>query len=137
MDPRAARDAGLDPVELLIAAIDEEKDPRCLLLALEAVRKLCDTWGGVPDDLAGGWDEVWDILACYFPVGFTPADDGAVRVTREDILAGLVAAMTCHRAFAGPAVKLAVEKLGSTLQHVSLDAVGSTGKISWCRGVAC
>ncbi|KDD72498.1 hypothetical protein H632_c3270p0, partial [Helicosporidium sp. ATCC 50920] len=77
--------------ETVVAAVDGEKDPRCLLQAFACVRALLEAHDLCADDaqaqarLEAGGADLFDVLACYFPVLFTPraGDDGSI--TREDL----------------------------------------------------
>ena len=57
------------------------------------------------------------MLACYFPITYAPpASPGAVVITREQLVAGVAAALAAVPEFAPYAVPLVLEKLGSSLR---------------------
>lgn len=61
-------------------------------------------------------EELCDVLACYFPITFTPPPDDVRGVTREDLHAALQATMACTEAFAPHILPLILEKLTSSLR---------------------
>ena len=57
------------------------------------------------------------MLACYFPITYAPpASPGPDIITREQLVAGVAAALAAVPAFAPYALPLVLEKLGSSLR---------------------
>ena len=56
------------------------------------------------------------MLACYFPVTFTPPPGDPNRITCAELAAGLEASLAAEPLFAPHLVPLAMEKLSSTLR---------------------
>ena len=56
------------------------------------------------------------MLACYFPVTFTPPPGDPHRISRADLAAGLQACLAAEPRFAPHVVPLACEKLESSLR---------------------
>jgi DNA repair/transcription protein MET18/MMS19 len=63
-------------------------------------------------------EELFEVLACYFPVTFTPPPGDPNRITRAELAAGLEASLAAEPLFAPHLVPLAMEKLSSTLRCV-------------------
>lgn len=64
--------------------------------------------------------ELVDVLACYFPITYAPpAAPGPDVITREQLVAGVAAALASAPAFAPYALPLILEKLGSSLRCVA------------------
>ena len=63
-------------VSEVVAAVDGERDPRCLLLSFRIVRQLVVVLrGGGPGGqavLSDSAEELFDVIACYFPISFVP-----------------------------------------------------------------
>lgn len=60
------------------------------------------------------------MLACYFPITYAPpAAPGPEVITREQLVAGVAAALAAATAFAPYALPLILEKLGSSLRCVA------------------
>lgn len=59
-------------VYAVLAAIEEEKDPRCLLVAFQLVEHLVRLFPATDGPLADCAGDVFDIVSRYFPVSFTP-----------------------------------------------------------------
>jgi DNA repair/transcription protein MET18/MMS19 len=57
-----------------------------------------------------------DVLACYFPITYSPPAGGADVIAREQLVAGVAAALAAAPAFAPHAMPLVLEKLGSSLR---------------------
>ena len=124
-----------EQIESVVAACDGEKDPRNVLLLCELwtalPRAFCgDTAGGAiagpsktvkTDDTAGvakrraafasAAEELYDVVAAYFPVSFRPPPGDSVRVTREQLAATLRGAMCASGDFAPWAVPHVLESL--------------------------
>lgn len=56
----------------VIAAIEEEKDPRCLLLAFRIIQILGRLYPDPDGPIAECADEVFDVVSRYFPISFKP-----------------------------------------------------------------
>jgi hypothetical protein len=63
---------GDDLVYGVCAAIDEEKDPRCLLLAFHIVELLVQLFPDADGPLASCAEDLFDIISRYFPISFSP-----------------------------------------------------------------
>ena len=130
------KDYGPIVLEGLIGAMDGEKDPRCLLLALKAVGKAVRSFSYVLDEnnisrsednlmmiegaqtaslfassiqyplfvlpnpavqshkvMAG---KIFDSVACYFPITFTPPPDDPFGVTPEALISALQDSLCSH-----------------------------------------
>lgn len=131
------KDYGLLVLEGMISAIDSEKDPRCLLLALKVFAKAVQSFSYVLDEsnnsqppdtlmvtedthaktslfsssiqypsfvlpnpvaqshivLAG---KVFDSVACYFPITFTPPPDDPFGVAPEALISALQDSLCSH-----------------------------------------
>ncbi|XP_037079500.1 MMS19 nucleotide excision repair protein homolog [Pollicipes pollicipes] len=108
---------GADLVLGCVQSMEGEKDPRNLLTVFAAVRLLV---AAVPlEPLA---EELFEMLACYFPVDFTPPEGSAHGVTRQMLADALADVMACSGQFAEFCVPLALEKLNSDLTQAKLDA---------------
>lgn len=124
---RAAALQGVDVLEGTIAAVDGEKDPRCLLLAFKAVATVAQLHCQPGMDAAAlqqAAPELVDILACYFPVQYTEPAGVPGVVTRAELVSELHAAMASAPAFAEAVVPLLLEKLSSALERAKVDALG-------------
>ncbi len=83
-------------LEGTIAAVDGEKDPRCLLLAFRCVAAAAQLFlapGVDPEPLRQAAAELADVLSCYFPIQYSPPAGLAGAVGREELVAALAAAM--------------------------------------------
>ena len=104
-----------------IAAVDGEKDPRCLGLAFRLWPRLASLFPPDGAAMRACAEEMHDVLACYFPLVFNPPPgapaDKKHRQTRDALAADLAAALTCTPAFAPFAMPLLVGKLAVPTDH--------------------
>lgn len=132
----AAALAGVDLVEGTVSTVDEEKDPRCLLVAFECVKvcvQIYQTPGAPQDHMTLGAAELFDVVCCYFPISFTPPKkEGFPAITREDLKGSLEEALTCSPRFSEWGVPLLLEKLSSVIRQAKLDSLSLL--VQCCRG---
>ena len=88
-------------------------------------------------------DELFDIVACYFPISFTPPPDSPHQITRAQLTGELEATLTASPLFAHHLLPLLLEKLSSSLRWVPWDRAGLqvgvwdvTGEVSGRLGSA-
>ncbi|GIL46512.1 hypothetical protein Vafri_3508, partial [Volvox africanus] len=131
---RWSRLAGRLAVPLLdafLGAADGEKDPRCLLLAFEAVEALCEMHHAPGVDAAPLrqlGDEVADWASSYFPISFNPPPNlarGPAAITRADLSSALETALAASPFLAGGVLPLLVEKLSSTYRPAKEDSLSA------------
>ena len=107
-----------------IAAVDGEKDPRCLGLAFRLWPRLASLFPPDGAAMLACAEEMHDVMACYFPLVFNPPPgapaDRKHRLTRDALAADLAAALTCTPAFAPFAMPLVVGKLAVPADHETL-----------------
>ncbi|GLI64418.1 hypothetical protein VaNZ11_007629 [Volvox africanus] len=131
---RWGRLAGRLAVPLLdafLGAMDGEKDPRCLLLAFEAVKALCEMHHAPGVDAAPLRqlaDEVADWASSYFPISFNPPPNlarGPAAITRANLSSALESALAASPFLAGGVLPLLVEKLSSTYRPAKEDSLSA------------
>jgi len=54
----------------VVAAIEEETDPRCLLLAFRIIQLLARLYPDPNGPIASCADELFDVVSRYFPISF-------------------------------------------------------------------
>lgn len=54
----------------VVAAIEEEKDPRCLLVAFRIIQLLAKLYPDPDGPISSCADELFDVLSRYFPISF-------------------------------------------------------------------
>eukprot|EP00762_Andalucia_godoyi_P000219 ANDGO_02364.mRNA.1 MMS19 nucleotide excision repair protein homolog len=94
-----------------LSAVENERDPRCLVLAFAISAKLGSLLLG-PDapsvELAG---DLWEILSCYFPIMFKPPKNDKIGIAPKDLRDGLRVAMASSPHFLPYLVPFMVEKM--------------------------
>ncbi|KAK2080283.1 hypothetical protein QBZ16_000136 [Prototheca wickerhamii] len=125
-------DANIDLWEPTLAAIDGERDPRCLLLAFQLAKLVAQLYEAQPADSmkaaqlearADGVEELFDIVSCYFPISFTPPPDNPHGLTRETLAASLADTLVATPLFLPFLMPLLEEKLASSHKQAKLDAL--------------
>jgi len=108
-------------LESIVANCDGERDPRNVLAlcrlwqelpkafneAEEGFTDATDTTTTSAQAFVANCEEVYDVVAAYFPISFKPPQNDSVKITREELATGLRIAMTatnCYAPFAIPHV---------------------------------
>ncbi|PRW58456.1 MMS19 nucleotide excision repair-like protein isoform X2 [Chlorella sorokiniana] len=134
--------ANLDLLEYSISSVDGEKDPRCLLLSFDAIQALLALYHRQPEEalcrerLEESAEELFEVLACYFPVTFTPPPNDPNKITRADLARGLERTLAAEPLFAPFVVPLIAEKLSSSIRQAKLDALSLLGACAASYGPA-
>ncbi|CAI5500751.1 unnamed protein product [Closterium sp. Naga37s-1] len=109
----------------VVAGVDGEKDPRCLLHALRIVALLVGALHGEGGSAAVSAvaDDLFDVVSAYFPVSFSPPPNDPRGITREDLVQALLGAFQSTPLFAPMAVPLLLDKLSSSFATAKLDSL--------------
>ena len=123
-------DADIDLAELVVVSIDGEKDPRCLLAGFDVATHVMKLFASLDSDsvhveyMENACEEMFDIVSCYFPVAFTPSDDDAASITRDDLARGLEATLLAWPGFRAYVLDLVEEKMSSVMKQAKKDSLG-------------
>ena len=104
-----------------IAAVDGEKDPRCLVVVFDLAAFLlrqCDDAA-----VAACSDALFDVLGCYFPITFTPPSNDPHHITQMELKQALRRALTAHPSLNAQLIPLLLDKCDDTMSDVRLDAL--------------
>ena len=121
LHPSSVSALGQRALEGCVAAVDGEKDPRCLGLAFRLWPRMVALFS--PDDAAmrACAEEMHDVMACYYPLAFNPPPgapaDKRHSQTRDSLATDLATALTCTPAFAPFAMPLILGKLAVPTDH--------------------
>lgn len=102
----------------MINAIEGERDPRNLIIIFTFIPKLLKLF-----KLDGLKEEMFDVLACYFPIDFNPSASDLNLVSREDLAENLSNCLCATNDFANLCVELLLEKLNSDLPSAKIDSL--------------
>jgi len=105
-------------VQGFIQCMDGEKDPRNLVVCFQLSEKISQTF-----PLGAFAEEMFEVVACYFPIDFTPPKSDPFGITKEMLVEGLQRALTASRSFAPFCTPLIIEKLSSDLTSAKIDAL--------------
>ncbi|CAI5977915.1 unnamed protein product [Closterium sp. NIES-64] len=109
----------------VVAVVDGEKDPRCLLQALRIVALLMGALHREGGSAAVGAvaEDLFDVVSAYFPVSFSPPPNDPRGITREDLVQALLGAFQSTPLFAPMAIPLLLDKLSSSFTTAKLDSL--------------
>ncbi|KAJ0971423.1 hypothetical protein J5N97_019382 [Dioscorea zingiberensis] len=125
---------GDDLVYGICDAIDEEKDPRCLLLTFHLVETLVQLFPDPHGFVADFANDLFEILGRYFPVYFTHQRSDDLGITRDELSGALMRAFCSTPYFEPLAVPLLLEKLSSSLPLAKLDSLRYLNDCISCYG---
>ncbi|XP_033219527.1 MMS19 nucleotide excision repair protein homolog isoform X2 [Belonocnema kinseyi] len=109
---------GQDIVYGFINSIDGESDPRNLLMLFRMIPNFVKAFS-----LGHLTEEMFEVIACYFPVHYnTPKTEGC-GITREDLAEALAPCLCAIPEFAEFCLPLLVEKIGSNFKVAKLDSL--------------
>ncbi|KAI0241835.1 MMS19 nucleotide excision repair protein [Lamellibrachia satsuma] len=109
---------GADFVCGFIQTMDGEKDPQNLLLAFQCVRIIAQNF-----QLGVFVEELFEVVACYFPVEYNPTSTTAENVDREELSERLRLCLTASSKFSEYCLPLLLEKLTSSVTSAKTESL--------------
>ncbi|KAM3716454.1 MMS19 nucleotide excision repair protein [Dirofilaria immitis] len=101
-------------VSYFISSISGERDPRCLILVFRLFCTLCKYFksGDFPRDLFDVHaTELFDVVACYYPIEFNYNSKERTEITKELLISGCESCLLIDEEFAPFVFELIIEKL--------------------------
>ena len=102
-----------------VQAVDSEKDPHNLLICLRLVEIVAKEFT-LENTLA---EQLFEVVACYYPIDFSPPAVLTSTVTKEQLSVALLNAMTASPLFAPFCLPLLLEKLSSDVTSAKMDSL--------------
>jgi len=102
-----------------VQAVDSEKDPRNLLMCLRLAEIVAREFT-LDGSLA---EQLFEVVACYYPIDFRPPSGLTSTVTKEQLSAALLNAMTASPLFGPFCLPLLLEKLSSDVVDAKMDSL--------------
>ena len=109
---------GSDFVFGFIQAVDQERDPRNLLILFSLFPIVANYFRLEPFA-----EELFEVFGCYFPIDFTAPADDPYGITKEQLSDGLARCLTASTRFADYCLPLLQEKLDSDLASAKVEAL--------------
>ncbi|XP_018400128.1 PREDICTED: MMS19 nucleotide excision repair protein homolog [Cyphomyrmex costatus] len=109
---------GPDLVYGIISSIDGERDANNLILLFTILPHFIKEF-----PLGHLTEEMFEVMACYFPVDFNPSGTEDLNVTREDLAEKLAPCLCAVPEFADYCLPLIIDKSYSTLKVAKLDSI--------------
>ncbi|XP_057663070.1 MMS19 nucleotide excision repair protein [Diorhabda carinulata] len=107
----------LEFVYMVLMTVDGERDPKNLLFLFKWMRLFLSTFS-----LQHLTEDIFDVLACYFPVDFRAPPNETI-ITREALAEALAPCLYAIPDFGESGVTLALEKLDSSLEIAKTDSL--------------
>ncbi|MFH4973625.1 hypothetical protein AB6A40_000334 [Gnathostoma spinigerum] len=95
-----------DFVASFLRCVTGERDPRCLLIVFRLFCSICASFS-----LGVHVEDMFDCIACYYPIEFNPPENDKTGISREMLVAGCEECLVAHRSFAPFTFQLIAEKL--------------------------
>ncbi|CAI9114214.1 OLC1v1014878C1 [Oldenlandia corymbosa var. corymbosa] len=121
--PNVVRVMGDELLYAICEAIDEEKDPQCLILTFHIVEVAAQLFPDSSGPFAKYAAEFFEILGSYFPIHFTHPKDEDVGVGRDELSRALMLAFGSTPLFEPYSIPLLIDKLSSTLPSSKVDSL--------------
>ncbi|XP_043266247.1 MMS19 nucleotide excision repair protein [Colletes gigas] len=109
---------GPDFIYGVISFIDGERDPTNLLLLFNILPHFMKEFS-----LGHLTEEMFEVIACYFPVDFNPSGSEGIEITRDDLAEKLAPCLYAIPQFAEYCIPLVLDKLVSNLKVAKLDSL--------------
>ncbi|KAL0109927.1 hypothetical protein PUN28_013521 [Cardiocondyla obscurior] len=109
---------GPDLVYGIISSMDGERDPNNLLLLFNMLPHFLKEF-----PLGHLTEEMFEVMACYFPVDFNPSGMENLSISREDLAEKLAPCLCAVPEFANYCLPLIIDKSYSTLKVAKLDSL--------------
>ena len=116
----------LDVVNSIISAVDGERDPRSLVMSL---RLIAATFKHHHRSIFTFTNKFFDIIACYFPITFTPPPDDPHGITSEDLITLLEDCLCGHEALLGRLIPFMKNKLQKDIFHGKVQAMSCITRV--------
>ncbi|KAJ6824786.1 MMS19 nucleotide excision repair protein-like protein isoform X2 [Iris pallida] len=121
--PDTVMTLGDDFIYGICDAIEEETDPRCLMLTFCLVETLMRTFQDPSCSVASFAGDIFDILGRYFPIYFTHPRSDDFEVKRDDLSRALMNAYCSSPLFEPFVIPLLLDKLSSSVPLAKLDSL--------------
>eukprot|EP00510_Aplanochytrium_minuta_P000332 CAMPEP_0184023124 /NCGR_PEP_ID=MMETSP0954-20121128/11123_1 /TAXON_ID=627963 /ORGANISM="Aplanochytrium sp, Strain PBS07" /LENGTH=1147 /DNA_ID=CAMNT_0026305847 /DNA_START=93 /DNA_END=3536 /DNA_ORIENTATION=- len=109
-------------------AMEEEKDPRCLLLCMRICRLILENLTVSADSVL----KIFNVTVVYFPITFRPPPNDPYGITTESLVSGLTGVFSATPLMAVHVVPLLLEKLRLTSSEVTLVKIDSLKTLQAC-----
>ncbi|KAJ0183452.1 hypothetical protein K1T71_001428 [Dendrolimus kikuchii] len=118
MDLEFMKTLGPDFVYGVISSMEGERDPRNLMFLFTTLPHFIKS---IP--LGHLTEEMYEVIACYYPIDFQPSPDDPAAVTRQDLANALNPCLCATPDFGENCMVLLVEKLDSSLRLAKIDSL--------------
>nr|XP_012153539.1 PREDICTED: MMS19 nucleotide excision repair protein homolog isoform X2 [Megachile rotundata] len=102
----------------MISTIEGERDPRNLMLIFTILPHFMKEF-----PLGHLTEEMFEVIACYFPVDFNPSGSDGLKITRDDLAEKLAPCLCAIPEFSEYCIPTIIEKLFSSLKVAKMDSL--------------
>lgn len=118
-------------VDGIVNSMEDEKDPRCLLVVMKVILKMAKAFTSAldfppvtaTDDYRTLAEKIFDNISCYFPISFTPPPDDPFGITPEDLSKALEDAMCSVLPIVKHSVPFFVEQINNDMPSARVHAL--------------
>lgn len=107
----------------VLSGIDEEKDPRNLLLTYDLIYFILKEHGQKRDLIFPFIDEIFDKISCYFPINFQPPKNDKYQITPDILKEKLARCFLASPLLAPSAFPFILDKLTATQVETKLECL--------------
>ncbi|TNV84344.1 hypothetical protein FGO68_gene12695 [Halteria grandinella] len=111
-------------VASVLSGIDEEKDPRNLLLTYDLIYFIMKEHGGKKSFILPFIDEIFDKISCYFPINFQPPKNDKYQITPDILKEKLARCFLSSPLLAPSAFPFILDKLTAQQTETKLECLG-------------
>lgn len=128
-----------ETIDGMLNSIEQEKDPRCLLIALRVVSLLLSSYPSsmtnkVPNDFETTLiEKLFYSISCYFPISFTPPPDDPFGITPEGLSDLLLKCLTENKDILKYSIPFFIDQINSDLESGRRDSIIALTKIIDCH----
>ena len=105
-------------VSLAVAFVEDEKDPRNLMLAFKSLKEISQKF-----DMGNEVEVVFHSFFCYFPISFRPPPNDPYKITSEDLKNALKDCILASPKFGEFALPCLLDKMNSSNNNAKRDVL--------------
>ncbi len=109
-------------ISAVLSAVDEEKDPRNLLLTYDLLYMILKQFTS-PEVIKPFIDEIFDKISCYFPINFTPPKNDKHLITPALLKGKLARCFLATSQLAPLAIPFILDKLTATQVETKVECL--------------
>jgi hypothetical protein len=119
----------------VLNSFEGEKDPRCLVVALQAMTRMVNGLDKSFKDSDA--ERLFDCTSCYFPITFQPPSNDPFGITPQQLVRGLLDCLCCHKSLVPHVLPFMVTQLEKSTDTSARAGPPSEGAAARKQGIMC